>query len=68
MFNLLPIPPLDGFNILANLLPCSCAIRSWCYRRHRSLLLLLVLILPGDLFWGLINPPVSFLRELLFGF
>ena len=68
VFNLLPIPPLDGFNILANLLPTSMRNPLMVLSQYGSLLLLLVLILPGDLFWGLINPPVNFLSELLFGF
>ena len=68
VFNLLPIPPLDGFNILANLLPSSMRNQLMALAQYGSLLLLLLVLLPGGLFWGIIGPPMDFLRELLFGF
>ncbi len=67
VFNLLPIPPLDGFNILANLLPPSMRNQLMMLAQYGSFLLLLLVLLPGGLFSGIIGPPVEFLRELLFG-
>ena len=40
VFNLLPIPPLDGSHILENLLPASAAIRFREFRRYGVFLLL----------------------------
>ena len=67
VFNLLPIPPLDGFNILANLLPSSMRSPLMLLAQYGSFLLLLLVLLPGGLFSGIIGPPVEFLRALLFG-
>ncbi|MDR3271675.1 MAG: site-2 protease family protein [Peptococcaceae bacterium] len=44
VFNLLPIPPLDGFAILAGLLPQRLAIRLYALERYGMILLMLVLI------------------------
>lgn len=68
VFNLLPIPPLDGFSILANLLPPSMRSQFMALAQYGSFLLLLLVLLPGGLFSGIIGPPVNFLRDLLFGF
>ena len=35
--------------------------------QYGSFLLLLLVLLPGGLFSGIIGPPVEFLRALLFG-
>ena len=62
-FNLIPIPPLDGGNVLAGLLPESAArvldgIRQWGF------ILLYALMLTGVLS-ELILPPTFFFEELL---
>ena len=44
IFNLLPIPPLDGSHILENLLPAGAAIRFAEFRRHGVFVLLLFVL------------------------
>ena len=62
-FNLVPIPPLDGGNVLAGLLPESAAavldgLRQWGF------ILLYALMLSGIL-TQLIRPPTEFMMEIL---
>ena len=63
MFNMLPIPPLDGGNVLSGLLPASAA-RQFDQIRPYGFLLLYGLLLSG---WyeRIIFPPVRFLRSWL---
>ncbi|MBU1231205.1 MAG: site-2 protease family protein [Proteobacteria bacterium] len=68
-FNLLPIPPLDGSNILAWLLPTRLAQSYLALGRYGFLLLLGLLIasqlLGISLLGALIFPPVRFVAKLL---
>lgn len=68
IFNLLPIPPLDGFNILANLLPAEMRQTLLRIAPYGSILLLALIILPGNLLGTVIYPPVEALSRLLLGF
>ena len=63
VFNMLPIPPLDGGNVLAGLLPPSLA-RVIDSLRPYGFLLLYALILT-DVYAYLVAPPYLFLRSLL---
>ena len=63
VFNMLPIPPLDGGNVLAGLLPESMAGMIYNLRQY-GFLILYALILT-DVLWKLIGPPFEFLRDLL---
>lgn len=63
VFNLLPVPPLDGSNVLAAFLPPRIAMRYQDFGRW-GFLLLIVLAVAGVL-GKLILPPVSFLSRLL---
>jgi Zn-dependent protease len=63
LFNLIPVPPLDGGNVLAGLLPPSAAgvllaLRQWGF------LILYALMLSGILS-SLLLPPARFLLEVL---
>jgi Zn-dependent protease len=63
VFNMLPIPPLDGGNVLAGLLPPPGAaileqVRPWGF------LILYALVLT-DVLWTLVGPPANFLVGLL---
>lgn len=64
VFNMVPIPPLDGGNVLAGLLPEGLArgfdqlVRPWGF------VILLVLMYTGGLY-AIIMPPYLFLSELL---
>jgi Zn-dependent protease len=64
IFNLLPIPPLDGHWVLLRYLPPEAAM---AYQRIGFMGIILILVLfmvPGVSYW-LIQVPVSFLMELL---
>lgn len=64
VFNLLPIPPLDGSQILSGLLPTQIAMK---YEAIRSFgfIIIFFLLLTG-LLWAIIIPIVQFLYSLLF--
>jgi Zn-dependent protease len=63
IFNMVPIPPLDGGNVLANLLPTHLAYRFEQLRPYG------IFVLYGLLFTGLLSeiiiPPYGFLARLL---
>ena len=63
VFNLMPIPPLDGGNILAGLLPPPLA-RGFDRLRPYGFLLLYALMLGGGLEY-LVVPPYNFIRSWL---
>ena len=48
VFNLLPIPPLDGYNIVLPFLPPQVAFNVQRYAQYGILLLLLLVFLPGS--------------------
>ncbi|WP_428560574.1 MAG: site-2 protease family protein [Solidesulfovibrio sp. DCME] len=63
VFNLLPVPPLDGSNVLAGFLPPRLALRYQEFGRW-GFLLLLVLAVAGVL-GKILMPPVAYLSRLL---
>jgi Zn-dependent protease len=65
VFNLLPIPPLDGFGVLESLLPASLLPLTRALRRY-GMLLLMVLILSGGLSF-LLDPVLNAIATLLGG-
>lgn len=76
IFNLLPVPPLDGYGVLMGVLGSVNA--SWAYRwsytlaryeRYGPMILLLVIIANRyiPLFSWIIYPPYLFIRRLLLG-
>ena len=48
LFNLLPIPPLDGYNILLAFLPPRAAFTVQRYAQYGIIILLLLVFLPGS--------------------
>jgi Zn-dependent protease len=62
-FNLLPIPPLDGGNVLAGLLPPAAA-NVFVTVRQYGFIILYALILTGVL-WTIIGPPTRLAERIL---
>ncbi|MFQ5534758.1 MAG: site-2 protease family protein [Sphingomonadales bacterium] len=75
VFNMIPLPPLDGGRVAVGLLPHDWAIRLARLERYGIFILIGILILPAllgrafgtefSLFESIIWPPVEFLRELI---
>ena len=63
-FNLLPLPPLDGFHVFRHMLPYK-ALRFYDSMGLISLLLIFVL---GSSVVGFISTAINFLREVLLAF
>jgi len=63
VFNLLPLPPLDGSNILAGFLPPMMAMRYMAMGRWGFFILLLLAI--TGVLGMILQPPVTFLANLL---
>ena len=63
VFNMIPIPPLDGGNVLSGLLPRSLAVRFDQIRPYGFLLLYALVLTDGYRF--LVLPPYNFLRSWL---
>ena len=61
MFNLLPIPPLDGFRIISYVLPDK-----WVFmvNRYQQVITLVVL---GVVFTGILDVPLNFLHNAVYG-
>jgi Zn-dependent protease len=70
-FNLLPLPPLDGFSILLGLLPVELAYRLEGLRRYGTTLLFLAILVPQliglNLLGTFISPIIDLLSPLLTG-
>jgi len=64
VFNMLPIPPLDGGQVLTNLLPPGPVSDFLRRMAPFGFILVLVLIISRQL-WPLIGPPIGFLLGLL---
>ena len=64
VFNLIPIPPLDGSQILSGLLPPNMAMRYETIAPFGFIIIFLLLL--TGLLWSIILPIVQFLYSLLF--
>jgi len=70
LFNLLPLPPLDGSKIFLNLLPLESSL-NWeeSLGRYGQLILIFLFILPfgsSNILSLILSPPTTFLLHLLF--
>lgn len=67
VFNLIPIPPLDGSRILAGLLPPAQATVYDRLQQYGPILLLVLILLPGSVIGSIIGPAVSWLATQAIG-
>jgi Zn-dependent protease len=71
VFNLLPVPPLDGFTILLGLLPPEMAYRLSGLRQYGQIIIIAILVLPSlagfSIFSVVIDPILSILIPILTG-
>lgn len=59
IFNLIPIPPLDGYNLVLPLLPPRTAMTAQRYAPYGVILLLLLVVIPGSplgIFLRIVDP------------
>lgn len=66
-FNLIPIPPLDGFGILLGVVPAQMAYSLERVRQYGFLLLFLLVFLGGGVISTLLLPPIQTMFTLLTG-
>jgi Zn-dependent protease len=64
IFNLLPIPPLDGGKVLSNLLPLESGMAFDQFTGNYGFIILYALLLTGIL-TRIVSPPITFLASLL---
>lgn len=68
-FNLIPIPPLDGYKILQLFFTPRMYYELSRFEQYGPMLLLLLLFIPGgaNLLFGVIRPPMQALTQLIVG-
>ncbi len=66
-FNLIPIPPLDGFTILEGILPLELAERLQIVRQYGFVILILLLVAGGSILGSILYQPVLTVLRLLIG-
>lgn len=64
IFNLVPIPPLDGSKVLEGILPEELSYQYERLMAQYGFFLLLILLMSGIL-WSILSPIVSFIMKLL---
>lgn len=64
VFNLFPLPPLDGFKVLAGILPDEMAAEMYRWERFGFTIIFLVLFLMPGLIFGFVSP----ITHLITGF
>lgn len=67
IFNLIPIPPLDGSRVAAALIPLHMQRTYATLERYGILILFVVLIFFNRLFWAIIGPIINFLLGVILG-
>ncbi len=65
IFNLIPVPPLDGSQVLGEFLPPSAQVKFYQFARYGMLILMLLMI--TGVFGMLINPIFNLINDLFRG-
>ncbi|MGM9567004.1 MAG: site-2 protease family protein [Clostridia bacterium] len=69
VFNLIPVPPLDGSRIVSAFLPAGARVRYNMIERYGTLIMLLLCIVPvggTTIISWILNAPVSYLTNLVY--
>jgi len=64
VFNLIPIPPLDGSKVLASFLPNEAMHKFLSLGRFGFIFIFIILFLGGRVFWSVISPVVRFIYNI----
>jgi Zn-dependent protease len=67
VFNLLPIPPLDGSRVVSGLLPPTQAVAYDRLAPYGPLVLLALILLPGNVLGYVLGPSITWLRGQALG-
>lgn len=67
LFNLIPIPPLDGSHVLASLLPKEFLPAYYSFQRYGMIFLFMFIFFFGRYFWSIVSPVLNFFSHLAFG-
>lgn len=67
VFNLIPVPPLDGSRIISGLLPYGLAREYNKLERYGMIILMIILLFFSDVLWAIIGPAMGFLSYLFLG-
>ena len=65
VFNLFPIPPLDGSKVLMGILPHELAYRYASIERYGFIII--VLLMTTNIFWAILGPVADFIIKSLGG-
>jgi Zn-dependent protease len=65
VFNLIPIPPLDGSSVIERFLPQRYMYAYLQFRRYAMILLLLLVLAYGRVFSAIFDPALHFWNSLL---
>ncbi len=64
IFNLIPIPPLDGSKVLASFLPNEAMHRYLSLGRFGFIFIFIILFLGGSFFWSIVSPVIYFIYNI----
>ncbi len=64
VFNMIPIPPLDGSRVVESVLPAQYLRAYKSVERYGILILFFLLFFLSDIFWRIIGPVIAFLVHL----
>lgn len=65
LFNLIPLPPLDGFHILADIIPFKHSNVIFTLRKYSTIILIIIIVTP--IVSIVIGTPANFIYNLIYG-